>query len=64
MEGKRVGMLTVGIQAPSVSTSARWHCLCDCGTPCIVDGSRLRVALKTGNKSSCGCYHPRRKRVA
>lgn len=61
MEGKRIGMLTVGKQASNVTSTARWHCACDCGKPCIVTGSSLREALKRGSRSSCGCYNPRRK---
>ncbi len=34
----------------------KYVCLCDCGRKVIVDGSNLR----SGNTTSCGCYHSER----
>lgn len=56
LTGLRVGQLVVVKQAPhrytpSGQAATRWHCLCDCGEPTIVDASHLRRA----DIFSCGC---------
>lgn len=56
--GNRYGRLMVISFAASSGTSkhgkrAYWNCQCDCGRLLVVDGGNLR----TGNTSSCGCYH-------
>lgn len=61
MTGVRVGMLVVERQAPSASQSARWYCRCDCGGTKVVPGNQLRIALRRGHVSSCGCYNARRR---
>jgi len=33
-----------------------WNCRCHCGTPCIVEASKLR----SGHTQSCGCYQRQR----
>jgi len=40
--------------------NAQWHCVCDCGNVCIVDGHDLR----TGHTLSCGCVQIERARIA
>jgi len=49
--GHRYGMLTVIGRAPSINSSARWVCKCDCGNTVIAMGHHLR----SGSKKSCGC---------
>lgn len=34
------------------ATKLYWHCICDCGTRCVVHGASLR----RGETQSCGCY--------
>ena len=52
MTGQRVGKLIVISQAPTAGMNARWRCKCDCGGERVVDGNRLRVALRDGAVSS------------
>lgn len=49
--GNRYGYLTVLSRVPSITNAVRWHCICDCGKECDVDG----VNLRNGNVQSCGC---------
>jgi hypothetical protein len=52
LAGHRYGRLLVQSQAPSSKDGkARWHCLCDCGAPCVVAGKELR----SDKTKSCGC---------
>lgn len=56
MTGKTYGKLKVISYAGYLpGTRVRgWHCVCECGTECIVNGGHLRFGLK----KSCGClYH-------
>lgn len=54
LTGQRFGRLIVIERAGSTPTGqATWICLCDCGTKCIIEGTRLRK----GNTKSCGCLH-------
>ncbi len=50
--GKKFGRLLVIGKAEPLNGHTRWHCKCDCGNECIVQGS----SLKSGNTQSCGCY--------
>lgn len=50
--GRLVAIKKATIKLP-YSNSIAWVCLCDCGNETIVPLS----ALKSGNTSSCGCYH-------
>lgn len=51
--GNRYGKLTVlyRVENRNGSKNARWHCQCDCGNECDVDGA----ALRNGTVQSCGC---------
>ena len=50
--GKRFGKLVVAKWASANKTgNSMWHCLCDCGNPCIVVGHQLG----SGGTKSCGC---------
>lgn len=61
MEGRRCGRLTVTVQADYVpDRPVHWHCVCDCGRACIVDGSYLR----SGHTRSCGCLQREASRAA
>lgn len=62
LTGQRFGRLVVIEQAPRDSRyhGAMWRCRCDCGCETIVEARNL----KTGNTSSCGCYHRERQRAA
>lgn len=53
MTGVRVGRLRVVDLAPAVCGNARWRCVCDCGKRVIVEGIRLRVALKRRKDLCC-----------
>lgn len=58
--GKTFGLLTVLRRAPTMSSwssesrsqpHTRYHCVCKCGTPRVVDGTKL----VNGSTRSCGC---------
>lgn len=52
--GQRFERLVVNDRAEnSKSGRARWNCVCDCGSKCVVDGSDLR----RGYTRSCGCLN-------
>ena len=58
LTGQRFGRLTVVGRAdnyitPKGAKFSRWNCICDCGKKTIVVSSSLR----SGNTTSCGCYH-------
>jgi hypothetical protein len=51
--GQRFGKLVV-LKVDHLDLRRRswwWHCKCDCGSTCIIDGHSLR----SGNTQSCGC---------
>lgn len=52
--GTKFGQLTVLSKTPRVNSkgSTKYHCLCDCGEECDIDG----VKLVNGHTKSCGCY--------
>ncbi len=54
--GQRFGRLLV-IKRAEISVShgksARWVCICDCGTKVVIEGMKMR----NGHTRSCGCYH-------
>lgn len=53
MSGLRYGRLTVVRRAESLAgSSARWHCLCDCGQERVIEGKCMRL----GRTVSCGCH--------
>ena len=57
LTGQRFGRLTVikrfgEYVRPCGVTSITWECLCDCGKTTIVRSDKL----KSGHKTSCGCY--------
>lgn len=61
LTGQRFGRLVV-ISKSASNTSyhgAMWKCRCDCGNETIVNGGNLR----SGNTTSCGCYHRERQRA-
>jgi len=49
--GQRYGRLVVLSLAPAVLKGARWRCVCDCGTLCVVRAQFLQA----GWTQSCGC---------
>ena len=50
--GKRYGKLTVLYRSEKTGGShIFWHCKCDCGNECDVNGSNLRAGIST----NCGC---------
>lgn len=52
ISGQRfVRLVVVSFSGIDVSHHARWNCVCDCGSSCIVDGGKLRKGLIR----SCGC---------
>lgn len=53
LRGQRFGRLVVKERAPNYEGSRRvyWACICDCGTPAIVQTGHL----KDGTATSCGC---------
>ena len=57
LTGQKFGRLTVLGRAPkpegATSTSAFWHCICECGTKKIISGNVLRQ----GKAKSCGCLN-------
>lgn len=62
LTGQVFGRLTVMCRADdrlSEKTGVRhiqWHCRCECGAECDVDG----YSLRSGNTTSCGCYRKER----
>ena len=54
LTGNRFGRLTVlGFSNIDNNRSTHWHCECDCGKICIVNGN----SLKRGLTRSCGCLN-------
>ena len=54
LTGLRFGRLVVtSREGSSPDGCASWHCKCDCGRDCVVEGAKLRK----GNTKSCGCLH-------
>ncbi len=54
LTGQTFSRLTVMSYSHSnKSRSSVWNCQCVCGKQTLVDGS----SLKSGNTTSCGCYH-------
>lgn len=54
MAGKKFTKITVLYQSgKSASGSIVWHCICECGNECDINGSSLR----SGHTKSCGCLH-------
>ncbi len=63
MTGKCIGKLVVVSRAPNVSGNARWHCKCDCGEFCVLEGIKLRDVLKRGSTNySCPKCRPAGRR--
>ena len=62
ISGQTFGHLTVIERAgtDAVQRSATWLCRCDCGNETIARG----VALRKGNRRSCGCRNPHLNKVA
>lgn len=58
LTGKRFGRLVVIDRNPENTSTrtARWNCLCDCGSKCVAIG----VTLTRGTKQSCGCLQKER----
>lgn len=56
LTGIRFGRLTVLERAENRGNRVCWRCKCDCGNLTTVCAS----LLKSGNTSSCGCYHKQR----
>ena len=53
LTGQKFGKLTVIERAPNQGGRTAWLCKCDCGNEKIV----ISKSLKSGNTTSCGCYH-------
>lgn len=54
LTGQKFGRLTVLNRNILINSRiTKWDCLCDCGSPKTVDGSKL----KSGHTKSCGCYN-------
>ncbi len=54
LTGQRFGKLTVIDRAESNGCNhVMWNCLCDCGTTKAIRACHL----KSGNTTSCGCFH-------
>lgn len=54
LSGRRFGRLVVASRGPnSASGCVRWSCRCDCGRDTIV----WARSLKSGDTTSCGCFH-------
>ena len=54
ISGQRFGRLVViRREGSSPLGVAKWHCQCDCGKECVVEGAKLRKH----NTMSCGCLH-------
>ena len=52
LSGRRFGLLSVNSYAGlDGGKNASWNCLCDCGSPCVIRGARMR----DGTTASCGC---------
>lgn len=51
LTGQRFGMLTVVGFLDLLGHTARWSCVCDCGSTAAVPGYRMR----SGHTRSCGC---------
>jgi hypothetical protein len=56
LAGERFGRLTVLSRIPRErqrGTHTQWNCRCDCGATTTAQAGNLR----SGNTTSCGCYH-------
>jgi len=53
LTGQKFGRLKVVSLLGSQNNRRIWNCLCDCGTSFSCASDRLR----SGNTTSCGCYH-------
>lgn len=51
LTGRKVGKLTVVGYAYTKNNKAYWHCICECGTKCIVTARNLITEMA----KSCGC---------
>lgn len=51
LTGKKFNRLTVDSFAGYGKRGKEWLCWCDCGDPCIIEGT----SLKNGHTKSCGC---------
>jgi hypothetical protein len=50
--GRRFGQLVATSRQPDAKCGRpRWHCVCDCGSDCVV----TTASLRSGNTTSCGC---------
>lgn len=58
LEGQKYWRLTALRRGPNRGKQTRWFCQCDCGNEALVSTSDMR----TGNTTSCGCYHHERLR--
>lgn len=58
LSGMTFGRLTVIGRAPKVGARTAWRCQCECGATPSVHTSNLT----RGNSTSCGCFHPGRRR--
>lgn len=53
LTGNKYGKLTVLYRTTNYKKKTMWHCKCECGNECDVDGG----SLKNNNTKSCGCLH-------
>lgn len=53
LSGHRYGRLLVLDMAPRVGKLVAWNCKCICGNEKAV----IATALRSGNTTSCGCFH-------
>ncbi len=53
LTGKKFNRLLVIQRVEGVNNERMWECLCDCGTVCVKQGSKIR----SGYVKSCGCLH-------
>ncbi|MGF7185540.1 hypothetical protein GGQ84_001631 [Desulfitispora alkaliphila] len=60
LTGKKFNRLTVDSFAGYGKRGKEWLCWCDCGDPCIIDGT----SLKKGYTKSCGCLQRERTAAA
>ena len=52
--GQKFGRLTVIKKSDKRNSSGQvyWHCVCECGNECEINGASLR----SGHTKSCGCF--------
>lgn len=61
LTGSIFGLLTVlELAGRDKHGRARWRCRCECGEEAIAEAYNL----KSGNTTSCGCFHRERQRAA